>query len=115
MSLKVLITRCHGRGRGFEPRRPRHSFQKSCRDFEETIEDPKGHVFVPFFVPLFTIALKLLKSYFASELLTAATLALTRCLGDNFRLRSCRQTARNRAVADFLEVSGQLSSGQLGI
>ena len=43
--------RCHGRGRGFESRRPRS--QKSCTDFVETIEDPKGHVFVPFlFVPL---------------------------------------------------------------
>jgi hypothetical protein len=41
---------CHGRGRGFESRRPRHSFQKSWSDFAQTIEDPKGHVFVPFFV-----------------------------------------------------------------
>jgi hypothetical protein len=39
---------CHGRGRGFESRRPRHSFQKSCKDFSGTIEDSKGHVFVPF-------------------------------------------------------------------
>ena len=44
---------CHGRGREFESRRPRHSFQKSCTDFDETIEDPKGHVFVPLFVSLF--------------------------------------------------------------
>ena len=22
--------RCHGRGRGFEPRRPRHTFQRTC-------------------------------------------------------------------------------------
>jgi excinuclease UvrABC ATPase subunit len=29
----------HGRGRGFESRRPRHSFQKRCPDFDETIED----------------------------------------------------------------------------
>jgi len=43
---------CHGRGRGFESRRPRHSFQKSCSDFAGTIEDPKGHVFAPFFVSL---------------------------------------------------------------
>ena len=43
---------CHGRGREFESRRPRHSFQKGCKDFVETIEDPKGHVFVPFFVSL---------------------------------------------------------------
>ena len=27
MSLKVLVTRCHGRGREFESRRPRHNFQ----------------------------------------------------------------------------------------
>jgi hypothetical protein len=45
--------RCHGRGREFESRRPRHSFQTTCADFGETIEDPKGHVFVPFFVSLF--------------------------------------------------------------
>src|ERR1700674_2380658 len=44
---------CHGRGREFESRRPRHSFQKRCTDFDETIEDPKGHVFVPFFGSLF--------------------------------------------------------------
>jgi hypothetical protein len=28
-SLKNLMEVCHGRGRGFEPRRPRHTFQKS--------------------------------------------------------------------------------------
>src|SRR5690242_20652426 len=39
---------CHGRGRGFESRRPRHSFSKTCVNFGETIEDPKGHGFVPF-------------------------------------------------------------------
>jgi len=35
---------CHGRGREFESRRPRHSFQKSCFDFVETNEGAKGHV-----------------------------------------------------------------------
>ncbi len=49
--IKTLY--CHGRGRGFESRRPRHSFQKTCTGFSETIEDPKGHVFVPLFVSLF--------------------------------------------------------------
>ena len=27
---------CHGRGREFESRRPRHSSQKTCMDFDET-------------------------------------------------------------------------------
>jgi hypothetical protein len=48
------MVHCHGRGREFESRRPRHSFQSTCADFGETIEDPKGHVFVPFYVSLFT-------------------------------------------------------------
>jgi len=43
---------CYGRGREFESRRPRHSFQKSCSDFTQSTEDPKGHVFVPFGVLL---------------------------------------------------------------
>ena len=47
---------CHGRGRGFESRRPRHSYQTTCADFGETIEDPKGHVFAPFLVSLFAVA-----------------------------------------------------------
>jgi len=37
---------CHGRGRGFEPRRPRHTFQMSYREWAETIEGAKGHRFV---------------------------------------------------------------------
>src|ERR1700674_1285168 len=36
--------RCHGRGREFESRRPRHSFQRTCASFGETVEDPKRHV-----------------------------------------------------------------------
>src|ERR1700686_3705281 len=44
---------CHGRGREFESRRPRHSFQKSCTKFNETNGGAKGHVFAPFFAPLF--------------------------------------------------------------
>jgi hypothetical protein len=32
------IVHCHGRGREFESRRPRHSFQKSWADLAETIE-----------------------------------------------------------------------------
>jgi hypothetical protein len=31
--------------------------QKSCSDFTGTIEDPKGHVFVPFFVSLLAVLL----------------------------------------------------------
>jgi hypothetical protein len=43
---------CHGRGRGFEPRRPRHSFQKSSLEWAETIEgEKKTQICVPF-VPL---------------------------------------------------------------
>jgi hypothetical protein len=53
---KSLIIRvcldCHGRGREFESRRPRHSFQKSYSDFTETNEGAKGHVLAPFFAPL---------------------------------------------------------------
>src|ERR1700687_3732503 len=32
----VTTLPCHGRGRGFESRRPRHSLQKSCTNFDET-------------------------------------------------------------------------------
>jgi hypothetical protein len=32
----ISLRRCHGRGREFESRRPRHSFQKSCTKFNET-------------------------------------------------------------------------------
>jgi len=32
---------CHGRGREFESRRPRHSFQRTCIYFSQTIEDAK--------------------------------------------------------------------------
>ncbi len=42
---------CHGRGRGFEPRRPRHSFQKSSLEWAETIEGAKGHKFVSLLCP----------------------------------------------------------------
>jgi len=52
LSAIALSGSCHGRGREFESRRPRHSFEKDCSDFAQTIEDPKGHVFVPFFVSL---------------------------------------------------------------
>ena len=50
--LRVLdIPRCHGRGREFESRRPRHSFQKSCTNFAATNEGAKGHVLAPFLHP----------------------------------------------------------------
>jgi hypothetical protein len=49
---------CHGRGREFESRRARHSFHRSCRNFNETNEGTKGQVFVPFLVPFFQIAMK---------------------------------------------------------
>src|SRR6266446_9665120 len=41
LNFQVAVP-CHGRGRGFESRRPRHSFQKSCTDFTQAIEDAKG-------------------------------------------------------------------------
>ena len=37
----ISIDYCHGRGREFESRRPRHSFQRSCFNFGQTIEDAK--------------------------------------------------------------------------
>jgi hypothetical protein len=46
---------CHGRGREFESRRPRHSFQKSYTDFAATNESAKGHVFAPFLHPFSSI------------------------------------------------------------
>src|SRR5262249_24065630 len=42
---------CHGRGREFESRRPRHSFQKSCTNFDETIEGAKACIFAPLLHP----------------------------------------------------------------
>jgi hypothetical protein len=44
---------CHGRGRGFESRRPRHSLQKAYKDFAGTSEGAKGHVCAPFLHPFF--------------------------------------------------------------
>src|ERR1700726_3179663 len=46
---------CHGRGREFESRRPRHSFQKSCLDFPYTIEGAKGCNFAPLLHPFLSI------------------------------------------------------------
>jgi hypothetical protein len=37
---------------GSSPVVPAILSKKSCSDFTETTEDPKGHVFVPFFVSL---------------------------------------------------------------
>ena len=53
-SLKNLKREdCHGRGRGFEPRRPRHTFQKSSLEWAETTEGAKGHRFVSFSRPFY--------------------------------------------------------------
>ncbi len=46
---------CHGRGRGFESRRPRHSFQRVCANFTETNEGAKRVHFCTLFAPLFVI------------------------------------------------------------
>ena len=63
---------CQGRGRGFESRHPRHSFQKSCADFSKTNEGAKGHAFVPLLVSLFPIAMKSDEALDTSDLSTAA-------------------------------------------
>src|SRR5882724_7854400 len=55
---------CHGRGREFESRRPRHSFQKSCTNFAATNEGAKGHVFAPFLHPFSSIRAVLTTSAF---------------------------------------------------
>src|ERR1700678_2820004 len=34
---------CHGRGRGFEPRRPRHTFQSTYRMFGTKVTTKCGH------------------------------------------------------------------------
>ena len=46
---------CHGRGRGFESRRHRHSLQKSCTNFDETNEGAKGCIFAPLLHPFSSI------------------------------------------------------------
>ena len=55
VSCCKTYNRCHGRGREFESRRPRHSFQKSCTKFNETNGGAKGHVFAPFLHPFSSI------------------------------------------------------------
>ena len=52
----LWLTLCHGGGREFESRRHRHSFQTTCTGSAQTIVDPKGHIFVPFFVSLLSPA-----------------------------------------------------------
>jgi hypothetical protein len=49
--VSVSYAFCHGRGRGFEPRRPRHTFQKTYAEWVETREGAKGHRFVPLLCP----------------------------------------------------------------
>jgi hypothetical protein len=34
---------CHGRGRGFEPRRPRHTFQSTYRMYGTQVTTKSGH------------------------------------------------------------------------
>ena len=50
-SIIAAVRVCHGRGRGFEPRRPRHSFQKTYLESAETKEGAKGHRFVSLLCP----------------------------------------------------------------
>jgi hypothetical protein len=61
-------TFCHDRGREFESRRPRHSFQKSWTNFAATNEGAKGHVFAPFLHPLSSI-----RTIFTSSAFTGLT------------------------------------------
>ena len=63
---------CHGRGREFESRRPRHSFQKSCPNFSETKKGAKGCNFAPFLHPFSSI-----RTVFTSSAFTGLT-TLTR-------------------------------------
>ena len=52
----VTSERCHGRGREFESRRPRHSFQKGFTSFTATNVGAKGCIFAPFLHPFFSIS-----------------------------------------------------------
>jgi hypothetical protein len=72
---------CHGRGREFESRRPRHSFQKSCTNFAATNEGAKGHVFAPFLHPFSSI-----RAVFTSSAFTGLT-TLTRVRWSSFQER----------------------------
>ena len=38
---------CHGRGRGFESRRPRHFLSSTYKEMAKNIGVQKGHVLVP--------------------------------------------------------------------
>src|SRR5438132_12201029 len=62
------MVHCHGRGREFESRRPRHSFQKSCTNFAATNEGAKGHVFALFLHPFSSI-----RAVFTSSAFTTLT------------------------------------------
>ena len=81
VSKDVRRHRCHGRGREFESRRPRHSFQKSCTNFAATNEGAKGHVFAPFLHPFSSI-----RAVFASSVFTGLT-TLTRVRWSSFQKR----------------------------
>jgi hypothetical protein len=72
---------CHGRGREFESRRPRHSFQKSCTHFAATNEGAKGHVFAPFLHPFSSI-----RAVFTGSAFTGLT-TLTRVRWSSFQKR----------------------------
>ena len=72
---------CHGRGREFESRRPRHSFQKSCTNFAATNEGAKGCIFAPLLHPFSSI-----RAVFTSSAFTGLT-TLTRVRWSSFQKR----------------------------
>ena len=49
---------CHGRGRGFEPRRPRHTFQMSCSELAELNRGAKELQNCAAFAPRFSPSIK---------------------------------------------------------
>jgi hypothetical protein len=41
--ILIAIALCHGRGRGFEPRRPRHTFQNTYGTYGPKVTTKSGH------------------------------------------------------------------------
>jgi len=85
---------CHGRGREFESRRPRHSFRKSYANFDETNEGAKRHIFAPFLCPQHRGFPSLL-----ARLLRAALLQVgNRCAGQHRRKHERKYSCLRRML-----------------